>query len=76
MTPGRVKWFNREKGFGFAETDMHSHVLVYGSCLENDCQIYDLKESDRVLLEVKTTFKGPEAVRVRRCIPASHSFEM
>lgn len=72
MTPGRVKWFNREKGFGFAETDMHSHVLVHGNCLENDCQIYSLKESDRVLLEVRTTFKGPEAVRVRRYIPVSN----
>jgi CspA family cold shock protein len=74
MMKGRVKWFNRERGFGFIETDTHCHVLVHNNCPDTDCLIYDLKESDRVLLEVRNTFKGAEAVRVRRFAPEKHCY--
>jgi cold shock CspA family protein len=66
MVTGRIKWVNREQGFGFIETDTFSHVLFYHDCIENGCWLADFRESDSVLLEIKTTSKGPQAVRVKR----------
>lgn len=61
---GRVKWFNEKKGFGFIETETHGDVFVHYSNIDSS-GFRTLKELDRVTLDVETSPKGPQAVKVK-----------
>jgi len=61
MKQGTVKFFNREKGFGFIKpSDSSEDVFVHQSGL-----IDTIKENDRVQFEVERGKKGLNAVRVQ-----------
>lgn len=61
MSQGRVKFFNREKGFGFIVMDDSSKdIFVHTSGL-----IDEIRENDQVEFEIEDGRKGPNAVRVR-----------
>jgi len=73
MMQGRVKWFNLNDGYGFIETDTHRHVLFHSDCIENGSCFSDVHENDKVFIEIRTGFKGPQAVRVRLSEKSSRS---
>ena len=58
---GKVKFFNRKKGYGFIETEnLEDDVFVHVTNLEDQ-----ISKGDRVAFEVKSSSKGLEARNVR-----------
>ncbi len=61
---GTVKWFNKDKGFGFiAPDDGGRDVYVQFSHVETPD--HHLADGQRVEFEMSTGRKGPEAVKVK-----------
>ncbi len=61
---GTVKWFNKDKGFGFIAPDGgNKDVYVHISNVETPDRI--LSDGQRVSFETATGRKGPEAVKVK-----------
>jgi CspA family cold shock protein len=60
---GKVKWFNRMKGFGFIEPEEGKDVFVHESALEFGVT---LNEGDEVEFEVQNTPKGPQAKNLKK----------
>jgi CspA family cold shock protein len=59
---GRVKWFSRQRGYGFIIVESSGEeIFVHRTDLEG---AYSLQEGQEVEFEIETTPKGPEAVRV------------
>lgn len=65
MAEGRVKWFNESKGFGFIECETGKDVFVHFSAIEGQ-GFKSLNEGEKVVFNVETGAKGPQAVNVRR----------
>lgn len=64
MAKGTVKWFNRDKGFGFIMPDEGGRdVYVQASNIETPD--HNLSDGQRVEYETAVGRKGPEAVQVR-----------
>ena len=64
MPEGTVKWFNAEKGFGFATPDGGGpDVFVHYSAIESN-GYKSLDEAQRVEFEVTQGPKGPQAESV------------
>jgi cold shock protein len=61
MPQGKVKWFSKEKGYGFIEQEAGADLFVHHS----EIQGYDLQEGDEVEFEVGEGRKGPCAQKVR-----------
>lgn len=62
---GTVKWFNRDKGFGFIEQDGGGDVFVHYKDIEGSGRRF-LRERQQVIMTVVEGEKGPQAVDVRR----------
>lgn len=62
---GTVKWFSRQKGYGFIGLDgeIQRDVFVHYSAITGD-GFRNLDEGQRVELVVEETAKGPQAVQV------------
>ena len=64
MPRGIIRWFNKEKGFGFIIPDEGGKDLyVQSSNIETPD--HELADFDRVEYETTLGRKGPEAIRVR-----------
>jgi cold shock protein len=62
---GTVKWYNRDKGFGFIVRDRGGKdVFVHASAL-NRVGLTELSEGQRVAVDMIEGDKGPEAVSIR-----------
>ena len=57
---GTVKWFNRDKGYGFIARDSGGDVFVHYSDISNT-GYRNLEENDRVEFTVEQGDKGPRA---------------
>lgn len=62
MPQGKVKFFNREKGFGFIAQEDGDDVFVHHSELRCD----GLNEGDTVEFDIGEGRKGPCAVNVQK----------
>ena len=68
MPIGRVKWFDKNKGYGFLESENASDVFVHHSAIEGR-GFKTLEENERVEYDAIETAKGLQAIRVRRLTP-------
>ena len=66
METGTVKWFNRNKGFGFIEREQGEDVFVHFSAIQDNGGYKELNEGDSVEFEVTQGPKGLQAANVKR----------
>ena len=65
MEKGTVKWFNRNKGFGFIERPDGDDVFVHYKSIVGE-GFKDLNEGDEVEFDVEQGPKGLQAANVRK----------
>ena len=65
MKIGTVKWFNKEKGFGFISVEGENDMFVHFSAIQGD-GYKSLEEGQKVEFEVVDGEKGPQAANVAR----------
>ncbi|OVE78605.1 cold-shock protein [bacterium I07] len=65
METGKVKWFNRTKGYGFIEREEGDDVFVHFSAITMD-GFKTLDEGDAVEFEIMEGPKGVQATNVKR----------
>ncbi|WP_300328638.1 cold-shock protein [Fusobacterium sp.] len=63
MLQGKVKWFNKEKGFGFITSEEGKDYFVHFSGIVGE-GFKNLEENQSVSFEVEEGAKGPIAVKV------------
>jgi len=64
VVKGTVKWFSKDRGYGFIERDGGGDVFVHYSGIEG--QGYrTLEKGQRVEFDVEEGIRGPRAVRVK-----------
>ncbi|WP_300356827.1 cold-shock protein [Fusobacterium sp.] len=63
MLKGTVKWFNKEKGFGFITSEEGKDYFVHFSGIVGE-GFRNLEENQEVTFEVEEGAKGPIAVKV------------
>jgi CspA family cold shock protein len=64
VAQGSIKWFSREKGYGFVEDDEGGDVFVHFSAVSID-SLQEMKEGRRVEFDVVAGERGPQADAVR-----------
>jgi CspA family cold shock protein len=68
---GTVKFFKRDKGFGFIERDDgESDVFVHYSAIAGD-GFRNLDEGDKVEFEIQPSDRGPRAANLKRSVVSS-----
>ncbi len=65
MAQGTVKWFNREKGYGFITTDTGEDVFVHHTSI-NEQGFRTLEEGQKVTFDVVKGQKGMQASNVKK----------
>ena len=61
--PGKVKWFNPEKGFGFIESNEGGDVFVHFSAIQTE-GFKTLEEGQDVEFDIVEGNRGPQAANV------------
>jgi CspA family cold shock protein len=62
---GKVKWFSKEKGYGFIEKDGGGDIFVHYTGIAGT-GYRNLEEGERVSFEIVEGQRGPQAVNVKR----------
>ena len=66
MKTGTVKWFNKERGFGFiTDTGEENDIFVHFSAILGNGFKW-LEEGEKVRFDIVKGKKGPEAANVER----------
>lgn len=70
MARGKVKWFSRDKGYGFISQEDGEDVFVHYTALGGG-GYQNLEEGEEVEFDVTQGTKGPQATNVRRISKAA-----
>ena len=62
---GKVKWFNKEKGFGFIERENGNDVFVHYTAIQED-GFKTLQEGETVEFDIVEGPKGLQAANVTK----------
>ncbi len=62
---GKVKWFSKEKGYGFIEREDGEDVFVHYSAIQQD-GFKTLAEGEEVEFEIVEGSRGPQAANVTK----------
>lgn len=62
MLKGTIKWYDKNKGYGFIEAEDGYDLFLHKSSIKNKGA--NLFNGDKVTFEVGTSKKGPEAKNV------------
>lgn len=65
MAQGTVKWFNREKGYGFITTETGEDIFVHHTSISEQ-GFRTLEEGQKVSFDVVKGQKGMQASNVRK----------
>jgi cold shock protein len=65
MVKGTVKWFNREKGYGFITSETGEEVFVHHTAIIQK-GFRALDQGDEVTFEITKGNKGPQASNVSK----------
>ncbi len=63
MTKGKVKWYNKVKGFGFIESENGEDIFVHRTGLVSSYG--GLQPDEEVEFEIQQGEKGPSAINVK-----------
>ena len=66
MAQGRVKWFNRVKGYGFIQAEDGTDIFVHRTAIRSDGKTLSLKEGESVTFDIEEGERGAKAVNVIR----------
>ena len=67
MAKGKVKWFNKQKGFGFITDNADGKdVFVHHSVIEGNEYFKVLEDGQEVDFDREEGTKGPKALKVRK----------
>lgn len=66
MERGTVKWFDKEKGYGFVQTNEGKEYFVHKSKIIDS--EFGLDQGQMVEFEIAEGRKGPEAANVRSLV--------
>lgn len=63
---GRVKWYNYEKGFGFAEIDgIEESIFIHFGNIQNGYHA-KLQEGEKLMMSLENSSRGLTGVNIRR----------
>ncbi|NLX90603.1 MAG: cold shock domain-containing protein [Firmicutes bacterium] len=62
---GKVKWFSKEKGYGFIEREDGDDVFVHYSAIQQE-GFKTLAEGEEVEFEIVEGSRGPQAANVTK----------
>lgn len=63
---GIVKWYDREKGYGFISCDAGNDVFAHHSQIKEKGPDKDLKEGESVTFDIQEAQKGPMAINIQK----------
>lgn len=65
-TTGVVKWYDRERGYGFISCNNGNDVFAHHSQIKEKGPDKDLKEGENVTFYVQEGEKGPMATNIQK----------
>lgn len=63
---GTVKWYDREKSYGFISCDEGNDVFAHHSQIKDNGPEKDLKEGESVTFSIEESDKGPMAINIQK----------
>ncbi|XOS92007.1 cold-shock protein [Brevibacillus laterosporus] len=64
---GKVKWFNKEKGYGFIEREDGTDIFVHYTGI-NGSGFRNLEQGEQVVFDIVEGQRGPQATNVEKII--------